>query len=26
VRVTMPPTDHELQVLRQLDPDRLYIA
>ncbi len=26
VRVTAPPTDHELQVLRQLDPDRLYIA
>jgi glutaconate CoA-transferase, subunit B len=26
VRVTMPPTDHELQVLQQLDPDRLYIA
>ena len=26
VRVTTPPTDHELQVLRELDPDRLYIA
>jgi glutaconate CoA-transferase subunit B len=26
VRVTVPPTDHELQVLRQLDPGRLYIA
>lgn len=26
VRMTAPPTEHELQVLRQLDPDCLYIA
>ena len=24
--VTEPPTDHELTVLRELDPERLYIA
>jgi len=24
--VTEPPTDHELAILRELDPDRLYIA
>jgi glutaconate CoA-transferase subunit B len=24
--VTEPPTDHELMVLRELDPERLYIT
>jgi hypothetical protein len=24
--VTEPPTDHEMAVLRDLDPDRLYTA
>ena len=24
--VTQPPTDHELAILRKLDPDRLYTA
>jgi glutaconate CoA-transferase subunit B len=26
IRVTEPPTDREVQLLRQLDPDRLYTA
>ncbi len=26
LRVTAPPTDRELEMLRELDPDRLYIA